>query len=64
MQTKHLDSQTQKVGDAVVAAFDLGNSVAGDRAIAGELAARHLERVLVRGSNARLAAAWRSWPAS
>ena len=56
MQTKHLDSQTQTLGDAVVAAFDLGNTVGCDRATAGELAARHLARVLVLGSNARLAA--------
>ncbi|HVZ72797.1 MAG TPA: hypothetical protein VHJ20_10525 [Polyangia bacterium] len=45
------------LGDFVTASFDLGAAVAGDTTNAAELAARHLERVLVRGSNLRLTAA-------
>jgi hypothetical protein len=46
----------QSLGDLVAASYDLGRAmgVAPDTKAAGELAARHLERVLVRGSNLRL----------
>ncbi len=57
MQTKHEISTTLTLGEAVAAAYELGSAVAPDRATAADLAARHLERVLVRGSNARLALA-------
>lgn len=57
MRTKREDSQAQNLGDAVVAAVDLGAGVARDRSVASALAARHLERVLARGANRRLVAA-------
>jgi hypothetical protein len=46
-----------QLGEVVVAACELGSRVAGDPATAAELAARRLERVLVRGGNLRLEAA-------
>jgi hypothetical protein len=51
------ESMTLYLGQIVTAACDLGGTIAADRAVATELAARHLERVLVRGRNARIAAA-------
>jgi hypothetical protein len=57
MQTKHEISTTPTLGEAVAASYELGSAVASDRATAANLAARHLERVLGRGSNARLAIA-------
>lgn len=57
MQTKREESRAQIFGDAVVAAVDLGAAVAPNLAVASALATRHLERVLARGANTRLAAA-------
>lgn len=57
MQTKQGTSQTERLGDLVVAAYEISGAVASDRATADELAARHLERVLVRGPNVRLVVA-------
>jgi hypothetical protein len=57
MQTNHADSPVLRLGEIVAACYELGTTVASDRAMAADLAARHLERVLVRGSNARLVAA-------
>ena len=57
MRTKDSNSDAPNVGDMVAAACEMGSAIASDPAVANELAARHLERVLVRGSNARLAAA-------
>lgn len=51
------ESQTQNLCAVVAASCELGAAIAGDGVTAAELAARHLERFLVRGSNARLAAA-------
>jgi hypothetical protein len=48
------ESQTLNLGEIVTAACELGGTIAADRAVATELAARHLERLLVRGSNARI----------
>ena len=50
-------SPTLNLGEAVAAAVDLGSAIAGDGDTASKLAARRLERVLLRGSNARLALA-------
>jgi hypothetical protein len=50
------ESQTQNFGEVIVAACEFDSDVAPD-ATAMERAALHLERVLVRGSNARIAAA-------
>jgi hypothetical protein len=47
-------SGTQNLGDLVAASYDLGQAIAQESATAAELAARHLERVLVRGANLRL----------
>ena len=57
MRNKREDAQAQNLGDAIVAAVDLGTGVTRDRAIASALATRHLERVLARGGNRWLAAA-------
>ncbi len=57
MRTKYEIATTPTLAEAVAAAYELGSAVAPDRATAADLAARHLERVLVRGSNARLALA-------
>jgi hypothetical protein len=46
-----------KLGELVAAAYDLGTQVASDPSAAAELAARRLERVLLRGGNPRLQAA-------
>src|SRR5450755_1894348 len=46
-------SQTLSLGEIVTAACELGGIIAADPTVAAALAARHLERVLVRGSNAR-----------
>lgn len=59
MQTKETDSQTQQLGEAIIAAYDLSSAVASDRTTAKKLAARHLARVLVHGANERLVAALR-----
>jgi len=59
MQTQRSQSETQQLGDAIVAAYEVSRTVTSDRGTAGELAARHLERVLVRGANARLVAVLR-----
>jgi hypothetical protein len=47
---------THQLGDLVAAAYDLGYAMTEDPTTAAELAARHLERVLVRSSNLRLTA--------
>lgn len=57
MQTNPMSSKSTNLGDAVAAAVDLGSAIAGERDTASKLAARRLERVLLRGSNARLALA-------
>lgn len=57
MRTNDSNSDVPNVGEMIAAACEMGSAVASDPALANELAARHLERVLVRGSNARLAAA-------
>lgn len=51
------ESKTLNLGEIVTAACELGGTLTADRAVATELAARHLERLLVRGRNARIAAA-------
>lgn len=51
------ESQTQSLGEIVAAAYELGVTIASDRGVAAELAARHLERMLARGRNVRIAAA-------
>lgn len=56
MQTSHGTSATQEFGEIVAAACELGSWVAADRAMARDLATRHLERVLLHGRNARLRA--------
>jgi hypothetical protein len=56
MQTKDRSGMAPNLGEMIEAAYDLGESLTPDPAAAAELAARHLERVLVRGSNARLMA--------
>jgi hypothetical protein len=55
MQTRDQKSEGLKLGDIVSASYELGSAV--DRAMAGELAARRLGRLLARGRNARLAVA-------
>jgi hypothetical protein len=57
MQTKHEISTTPTLGEAVETAYQLGSAMTPDRATAVGLAARRLERVLVRGRNERLALA-------
>ena len=59
MQTNKLSEQTKKLGDVITAAYEVSDAITSDRAMADELAARHLERVLVRGGNLRLVAALR-----
>jgi hypothetical protein len=56
MLRRNQNSEALKFGDIVEAAYELGSLLAPDRAMAGDLAARHLERVLVRGGNLRLVA--------
>ena len=57
MQTKQADSEN--LGAVVAAAYAVSSAITSDPGAASELAARHLERVLVRGCNARLVAALR-----
>lgn len=57
MQIEHQNPKATKLGEIVIAAYDLGSAVASDPATAGDLAARHLERLLLRGGNARVVAA-------
>ena len=59
MQNNNLSAQTKKLGDVITAAYAVSGAITSDRATADELAARHLERVLVRGANLRLVAALR-----
>jgi len=59
MQTTQALAQTEELVDVITAAYEVSDSVAPDQAITSELAARHLERVLVRGANLRLVAAMR-----
>jgi len=59
MQTNQLIAQTKRLGDVITAAYEVSDEISPDRAVANELAARHLERVLVRGANLRLVAALR-----
>jgi hypothetical protein len=56
MQTKNRNGMAPNLGEMVEAAYDLGEAMTPNSATVSELAARHLERVLVRGSNARLMA--------
>lgn len=55
MTTNHVPAQT--LGDLVAASYERGQALSQDSIAAAELAARHLERVLVRGSNLRVSAA-------
>ena len=57
MHTRNQNPEAPKLGEIVAAAYELGSTLTPDRATATDLAARHLERVLVRGGNARLVAA-------
>lgn len=57
MQTRDQKPEGPKLGDVVAASYELGSAVAPDRALAGDLAARRLGRILARGRNARLAVA-------
>ena len=59
MHTEQSQSETQQLGDAIVAAYEVSSTVTSNRGTASDLAARHLERVLVRGANVRLVAALR-----
>ena len=59
MQTNRLVAQPKKLEDVITAAYEVSDVITADRAMATELAARHLERVLVRGANLRLVAALR-----
>jgi hypothetical protein len=59
MQMGQSQSETQQLGDAITSAYEVSSSVSSDRTTASKLAARHLERVLVSGANARLVAAIR-----
>ena len=60
MQTNQLVPQKKKLEDAITAAYEVSDAITPDRAMANALAARHLERVLVRGANVRLIAALES----
>lgn len=51
------NSKMLSLGAMVEELFEQGNAVADDAVAAADLAARRLERVLVRGGNARLAVA-------
>ncbi len=51
------NSKMLSLGAMVEKLFEQGNAVADDAVAAADLAARRLERVLVRGGNARLAVA-------
>ena len=58
MQTREQNQPKARLGEVVEAAYALGSLVAAaDRATASDLAARRLERVLVRGRNRHLAVA-------
>jgi hypothetical protein len=57
MRTIESNSDAPMLGETVAEACDMGGIIASDPTTAAELAGRHLERVLVRGCNARLAAA-------
>jgi hypothetical protein len=57
MQPSYEDVPAHQLGEVVAAAYELGTLVAPDRTMAADLAARHLERMLVRSGNARLVAA-------
>ena len=57
MRTNDSNSDTPMLGETVAEACDMGGLISSDPAIAAEVAGRHLERVLVRACNARLAAA-------
>ena len=59
MGTRHTDSDMQQLGDAIAAAYAVSTTVSSNSTTASELAARHLERVLVRGANVRVVAALR-----
>lgn len=59
MHTGQSQSETQQLGDAITSAYEVSSTVSSDRTTASKLAARHLERVLVSGANARLVAALR-----
>ena len=59
MQTKQTHAASQELGEAIAQAYDISRTVAADRSTANELAARHLERVLVRSANLRLVTALR-----
>lgn len=54
MRTDSRSTGTPTLGDVVVAAYDSGRAVASDRDSAAELAARYVERVLLREHNTRL----------
>jgi hypothetical protein len=54
MQTTRETVRT--LGDLVAASYDLSSAIAPNASKAAELAARHLERVLLHGSNVRLSA--------
>ena len=58
MSTNQNESRLQ-LGEIVAASCELGNSVTADDAMATNLAARHLGRVLAHGGNRRLVAALR-----
>lgn len=57
MGTINSNSDTPTLGETIAAACDMGGIIASDPTLAAELGGRHLERVLVRACNARLAAA-------
>ena len=59
MHREQSQSKPQELGDAIVAAYEVSSAVTSSRGTASELAARHLERVLLRGANVRLVAALR-----
>ena len=52
MQTQHGTAQT--FGDLVATSYDLSSAIASSSETAAVLATRHLERVLLHGSNLRL----------
>jgi hypothetical protein len=57
MQEPNKTPNTVRLGDIVAAAFELGGAMTEDHATMATLAARHVERVLLRPGNARLAGA-------
>ena len=54
--SEHVDG-AMMLGEVVAAAYEVGSQVTPDPVVAAKLAARRLERVLVRGANRRLQSA-------